>query len=215
MNNIFLIPGLGADKRIYRNIKINNADITYIDWLEPERKDTLTTYAQKLIDQYHISDGSIVIGISLGGMLATEIALKLKLKKVVVISSIKSIDEAPFYFKIFKWLPLYKLIPGKLFAKLGMLIAPVFGKMRSVDAFLFSSMLQNTSPKFIKWAMYAALHWKNRQIPENVYHLAGNNDLIFNYKRIKNAEIIDGGTHIMIFDRAKEVSAYLNRVIAE
>lgn len=213
MPRVFLIPGLGADKRIYKHIKLNAADITYIDWIEPHRTDTLTSYAQRLINQYDITPGSIVIGNSLGGMLAVEIANQIKLDQVILISSIKTIDEAPFYFKLFKWLPVYHLIPGKLFSKMGALIAPLFGKMYSVDAYLFNSMLQNTSPVFIKWAMHAALQWQNKTAPTNLYHITGDRDLVFNYKKIKNPMLITGGTHIMIFDRAKELNQILNNIL--
>lgn len=214
MNHIFLIPGLGADKRIYKNIKPGDAELTYINWIEPEREDTLTTYAQKLVAQCHITPGSIVIGNSLGGMLAVEIALQVELKKVILISSIKTIDEAPFYFAFFSWFPLHRIIPGGLFSKMGALIAPIFGKMYSVDAYLFNSMLQNTSPVFMKWAMGAVLKWKNKTVPPNLYHIVGNHDRVFNYKKIKNATIINGGTHMMILDKAGEINQLLKKILA-
>jgi hypothetical protein len=50
-------------------------------------------------------------------MLAMEIANKIKLNKAILISSIKTIDEAPFYFTFFKWVPVYHLIPGGIFEK--------------------------------------------------------------------------------------------------
>jgi pimeloyl-ACP methyl ester carboxylesterase len=216
MSKIFLIPGLGADKRIYKNIKpgTDADELIYIDWLEPDHKDTLTTYAQKLIDEYDITSGSIVIGNSLGGMLAVEIANKIELEKVILVSSIKTIDEAPFYFKLFKYIPIHSIIPGSLFSKMGALIAPLFGKIYSVDAYLFNSMLQNTSPKFIKWAMGAALHWENKTVPPNLYHITGDNDLIFNHKKMKDPNIVKGGTHIMIFDRAREINQLLKEILS-
>jgi len=211
---IFLIPGLGADHRIYKNIKLGDADVTYVDWIEPHISDTLNSYAQRLIDHYHITPGSIVIGNSLGGMLAVEIANKVKLEKVILISSIKTIDEAPWYFKLFKRCPIYKIVPGKLFERMGVLIAPLFGKMYSVDAYLFNSMLQNSSPKFLKWAMHAALRWENKTVPAHLYHIVGDKDLIFDYKKIKNPIIVKGGTHIMIFDRAKEINQLLTDILS-
>src|ERR1700743_3510918 len=103
MPNIFLIAGMGADTRIFNNIELPDGyDITPVDWIEAHETDTLETYAQKLIYQYHITDNSIVIGNSLGGMLAIEIAKKLKLKKTILISSIKTINEAPGYYKLFR-----------------------------------------------------------------------------------------------------------------
>jgi len=213
MGKIFLIAGLGADTRIYNNIDLDNHEVICIDWIEPDKTDTLATYSQKLVFQYHINPGSIVIGNSLGGMLAVEIAKFVPLQKAILISSIKTIDEAPWYFPLFRKLPVYKLIPGKLFSKLGPLIKPIFGKMNNGSGRLFSDMLEKSSPVFLKWAMGAVLHWDNKTIPANIYQLAGDEDLIFPYKKSKNVILVKGGTHIMVFDRAKEINKILKGIL--
>jgi pimeloyl-ACP methyl ester carboxylesterase len=189
MSKIFLIPGLGADTRIYNNIDLpSDDDIIPVNWIIPDQKDSLTTYAQKLIYQYHITPSSIIIGNSLGGMIAVEIAKLLPTSKVILISSIKTSNEAPWYFSLFNTLPVYKLIPGKLFTSLGFLIKPIFGKMSKDDAWLFNDMLKKTSPVFAKWAIGALLHWENNIIPPKLYHIIGNKDKVFPYKNIKNAQ---------------------------
>jgi hypothetical protein len=76
-------------------------------------------------------------------------------------------------------------------------------------------MLEKTSPVFMKWAMNAILQWKNDVIPPNVYHITGDKDFLFNYKRIKNATIVKGGTHIMIFDKAKEINKLLSKFLTK
>jgi pimeloyl-ACP methyl ester carboxylesterase len=143
MRKIFLIAGLGADTRLYNNIELNDHDVIPVDWIEPNEHDTLSTYAQKLIHQYNISNNSIVIGNSLGGMIAVEIAKLIPLNKVILISSIKTVNEAPWYFGLFKSLPVYKILPSKLLSNLGVLIKPVFGKMSPQDAWLFNDMLKD------------------------------------------------------------------------
>jgi len=65
----------------------------------------------------------------------------------------------------------------------------------------------------MKWAMYAILHWKNEVIPPNLYHITGDMDLVFDYKRVKNATIVKGGTHIMIFDKSKETNKLLKGIL--
>jgi pimeloyl-ACP methyl ester carboxylesterase len=213
MSKVFLIAGLGADTRIYNNIDLLDYDVIPIDWITPAKSDSLTTYAQKLIYQYHISKNSIVIGNSLGGMLAVEIAKLMPLKKVILISSIKTIDEAPRYFSFFRKVPLYRLVPQRMMTSSGVLIELVFGKMNTSDLWLFKDMLKNSSPKFLKWAMEAVLKWDNRIVPPNVYQITGDKDLVFPYKYLKDAIIIKGGTHIMIFDKAKEVNKLLKAIL--
>jgi len=213
MSKIYLIPGLGADCRIYNNIDLNDNEVICVDWIEPHKTDTLSTYAQKLIYHYHITQNSVIIGNSLGGMIAVEIAKIIPVAKVIQISSIKTVDEAPWYFGLLRVIPFYKPIPGKAFTGMEFLIKPFFGHMNEADNWLFVDMLKKTSPVFLKWAMDAILKWDNTVIPKNVFQITGDKDLVFSYKRIKDAIIIKGGTHIMIFERAKEVNKILKKLL--
>ncbi len=213
MSKIFLIPGLGADTRVYNNIDLNEHEVTCVDWIEPHEMDTLTTYAQKLIHQYRITPNSVVIGNSLGGMIAVEIAKIIPLEKVILISSIKTIDEEPGYFAFYRSVPVYKLLPGKLFTSMGFMLKPLLGKMNDADAWLFSDMLKHSSPKFLKWGMRAALAWDNKIVPANLCHITGDEDRIFPVKRIKNATIVKGGSHSMIFNKAKDINKLLKRIL--
>ncbi|MGN6397143.1 MAG: alpha/beta fold hydrolase [Mucilaginibacter sp.] len=215
MSKAYLIPGLGADSRAYSNIVIEDHEVIKLDWIEPDETDTLKTYAQKLILHYDMSPLSIVIGNSLGGMLAMEMSKILPLKKTILISSIKTIDEAPGYFSFFKYTGIYKLVPGKLLTKFGFLIRYIFGKMKKEQEELFIDMLQRSSPTFIKWAMRAVLYFDNKIVLPDTYTITGDKDRVFNYKRIKNAIVIPGGTHLMIFDRADEINAILKNILAE
>ncbi|MDB5150576.1 MAG: Pimeloyl-ACP methyl ester carboxylesterase, partial [Mucilaginibacter sp.] len=184
-----------------------------VDWIEPDLNDTLVTYAQRLVYQYDIKPNSVLIGNSLGGVIAVEMAKFIPVEKVILISSIKTSDESPRYFKLFRALPVYKLIPGKVFNSMGAMVKPLFGHMSQEDAWLFGDMLKKSSPVFMKWAMYAILDWKNEIIPPNLYHITGDKDLVFDYKRIKSATIVNGGTHIMIFDKAKEINKLLKGIL--
>jgi pimeloyl-ACP methyl ester carboxylesterase len=213
MSKLFLIPGLGADCRIYKHIDLGNYDVVNINWIAPAKDDTLSSYAQKLIDQYQIPAQSIVIGNSLGGMIAVEIAKRITLDKVILISSIKSVNEAPWYFKFFRVTRLHHLIPTKKLTSLEFVIEYAFGGMSENDKQLFADMLKNTSPVFMKWAIDAILRWDNQTTPKNVYHITGDKDRVFPYKKINGATIVQGGTHIMIFNKSKEINTWLKNIL--
>lgn len=213
MTKLFLIPGLGADYRIYQNLDFQGYEVVFIKWLIPAKNDTLTTYSQKLIDEYQITAGSIVVGNSLGGMLAMEIAKKIKLNKAILISSIKTIDEAPKAFKWYRRIPLYKLVPAKMYTSSGLLIRLVMGKISRTHHELFIDMLKKTPPVFAKWAVGAILHWDNHIIPERIYHIHGDRDLMFPYQRIKDAEIVHKGSHLMVMNKSQEINNWLKNIL--
>ena len=113
MSRIYLLPGLGADYRIFQNIDLQGHEVINISWVEPEKQDTLATFAHKLIKEFNILPDSILIGNSLGGMFAIELAKKIKTDKVILISSIKTIKEAPLSFQHYKYIPLYHIVLTK------------------------------------------------------------------------------------------------------
>jgi pimeloyl-ACP methyl ester carboxylesterase len=215
MSRIFLIPGLGADCRIYKNLDLAGHELVDVEWIDPAEMDTLTSYAEKLILHYHIASDSVIIGNSLGGMIAIEIGKLINPKKIILISSIRTVDEAPDYFSFFRKVPVYKAMPDKLFTSVDFLLEIIFGQMSEEERVIFKDMLKNSSPDFMKWAMDAILHWDNKVIPPNVYQISGDKDLVFPYKKLKDAVIIKGGTHVMIFDKAAEVSKLLKEILAK
>jgi pimeloyl-ACP methyl ester carboxylesterase len=214
MQRIILIPGLGADYRVYQNLDLAGYHVIHVIWLKQEKTDTITSYAQKLIDHYHIGPEDIVIGNSLGGMLAMEIAKKIVPKQTILISSIKTIHEAPRSFKWYRRIPIYKILPAGIFTSTGFLVRFAMGKMSRRHHELFIDMLKKTSPTFAKWAIGAILHWDNEVIPGHVYHIHGDRDQIFPYKWIKDATIIKGGTHLMVMNKPKEINAWLKNILA-
>lgn len=215
MGKVYFIAGLGADKRLFNNIRIpQDYQVIATDWLIPEAKDTMATYACKLIDHYQITDGAILVGVSLGGILSVEIAKRVKLAKVILISSIKTIGEAPWYFKFFRGIPVYKPIPAQLMTRVGFMVRPVFGRMAPDQLKLFKSMLGNTSPVFLKWAMHAVLYFDNTETIPNLYHIIGDRDRVFPYRNVSHpTAVIKGGTHIMVFNRADEINAILADIL--
>jgi hypothetical protein len=149
-------------------------------------------------------------------MIAVEIAKQVKLQKVILISSIKTADEAPWYFKLFQRVPVYKPIPASIMTKVGFMVKPIFGGMAPGDLATFQSMLTNSSPVFLKWAMHAVLYFNNMEPIPNLYHIIGDKDQVFPWKKIKNpTAIIKGGTHIMVFDRADEINKLLADILLQ
>jgi pimeloyl-ACP methyl ester carboxylesterase len=214
MSKLYLLPGLGDDHRIFKDIDLHGHEVVNVSWIEAEKHDTLSTYAQKLIDAYHIGPQSIIIGNSLGGMLGIEIAKRIELNKVILISSIKTADEASIKSRMKRFIPFYSIIRSKLGAFVKFMIRPFIKQKASDRQELFNSMKENTSAAFYKWAGHAIMYWDNQTIPKNVYHINGDQDNLFPYQRIKDAIIIKGGTHIMIRDKKDEINALLKEILS-
>ncbi len=216
MQKIFLISGLAADRRLFNKLDLPGYKLLHMDWLEPDEQDTLTTYAQKLIDHYGITPGSAVLGVSMGGMLTVEISSLIKLDKAIIVSSVKDASEFPGYFKLFRRVPVYKIIPHGFYTSMGFLIKPLFGELKGKSGFLFVDMIRNSSPKFMRWAMHAILRWQPKPVDAKLYHIIGEKDIIFPHKKIPKAtHVIEGGSHDMVYARGREISKLLLDILKD
>ena len=215
MAKLFLVSGMGADERLFKNLDLSGFEVVPARWIDPHPQDTLEVYAQKLIGYYGIESGSSVIGVSLGGMIAVEIAKQVAMRHAIIVSSIKSPAEAPAYYKFFKTFPIYTLLSGEFLIAASSLVKPIMGKMAGIHADLFYSMLKKTSPVFLKWSIGAALNWDNDVRPESITHLIGDNDKVFSYKKISDAIVVPGGDHMMVFNYARRLNPIIKNILGK
>ena len=97
---IYLLSGQGSDHRIFNNLNLDRShEVFHIKYHVPEEGISLKEYAHELSEQIDISKPFILIGMSLGGMLATEITDFLDPEKVIIISSAKCRKELPGRYK--------------------------------------------------------------------------------------------------------------------
>ena len=86
---IYMIPGQGSDERLFKNIEIEGFDICHIKYEVPAKGATMNSYARQLSAQIDTSRKYSLIGVSLGGMLAMEMAKDMNPEEVVLIASAK------------------------------------------------------------------------------------------------------------------------------
>ncbi|NNF01297.1 MAG: alpha/beta fold hydrolase, partial [Bacteroidia bacterium] len=152
-NNLYLIPGLGLDHRVFARLNLKNSDIHYLDWIEPDQGEGLESYAKRLAEKIVDSSSAIIVGHSFGGMIALKIADLLNIKKVILISSAKSKKEIPHTLKILRWLPLYKLYSDGIRDKMLPYWSRLFGIKTKEDLKFFKEMLRNNSQYYREWAI--------------------------------------------------------------
>ena len=211
--DIYCVSGLGADERVFQKLKFQGYQPVHIKWVEPQSEESIADYTQRLTEQIK-SDKPIVIGLSFGGIVAMEIAKQIATEKVILISSTKNQKEVPFYFKIFRWLPIYLLFPARLILWIGQLVASWFFSLETADERkLFRAILFDTNAKFMKWAIHQVVTWKNELIPDNVYHIHGESDRIFPLRFVHEDFKVHRGGHFMIMNQAEYISNLIQKIV--
>jgi pimeloyl-ACP methyl ester carboxylesterase len=210
MKNVYLFSGLGADHRAFQFLNLTQFNLIYIDWISPGRNESIESYAQRLSTQI-TQDKPIFIGLSFGGMIALEVAKYVMPEKIILISSLKSKKEIPFYFRLTALLRLHKTIPQKFLQKPNRIIFWFFGVKNNNEKELLKIIIKDTDPKFMMWAIDKIINWQNETEYKNITHIHGTADRILPYRNMKNLKTITGGGHFMVVNKANE----LNQIIAQ
>jgi pimeloyl-ACP methyl ester carboxylesterase len=212
MKKVYFISGLGADKRAFSFLDLSFCEPIFIDWIPPIKNEPLSAYAIRLKEQ--IKDTNpIIVGVSFGGMLATEIAKSDPTAKAILISSNKIKKEFPGILMVGKYIPLYKWVPSVLLKKATIFRKLFFGPKGEEQQKIFHQILNDTDTKFTKWAVYAILHWQNEVIPKNIVHIHGTSDKLLPYRLVKADYSVEKGTHLMVMNQPDEISLLLKQII--
>jgi pimeloyl-ACP methyl ester carboxylesterase len=208
--DIYLISGLGADRTIFRNLTFGNAaNIHYLDWIPPKAKESLKAYALRMAEAIDQSVPFSLIGLSFGGMLATEIASVLHPQQTVLVSSVPESQELPWHFRFVGRTGINKLIPVIKPKYVPKFMAAFFGVETRDDHVFFLQLLRRTDPRFSKWAVDAILKWDRTETPGGIIRIHGGKDRVLPIGNRKVDYLINGGGHFMIFNRADEISKIL------
>jgi len=126
MKNIHCISGLGADERIFKHLHIKNCRLKHLKWEAFEEQETMESYARKMAMQIK-EPNPLILGLSFGGMLATEITKQQKTTKTFLISSAKSKNELPDMSSVLIFMLKSGWIPYGLFKQPNKILFDRFG----------------------------------------------------------------------------------------
>ena len=205
---IYLIPGLATDRRIFKNLinELKDYNLVFLEHLPVKNlEESLSQYALRVIQQQNYFDvDSILIGMSLGGLIAIEMAKILDFKKVILISTIKHKTELPPIIRFAKNFNIY--LPPFIIKSTIKPISLLLGVTNKTGAEFLSKIINDSNESHIIWAQKAVLKWNNNLIPNQYIHIHGTHDEIFPMRWVKPSHRIEGGNHYMIMDRAKEIA---------
>lgn len=214
MNTVYFISGLGADERLFQFIRLEGVRIQQVKWITPLRKETWEAYAERLLSQ--IPDKNpVIVGMSMGGMMAVEISKIMKTEKIVLISSAKNYHEIPPYFCWLRWTGIHRWLPYPFFKFSGQLLGHwLFGTQTQSERELLSQIIRDTDETFFRWAWEKVITWKNEYIPPGVFHLHGERDHLLPIRYIGQPDqVLKSGTHFMIVHEAVFISRILQQII--
>lgn len=213
--NVYFLSGLGADKRVFSKLKLDDRfDVHYIDWIPPKRKEGLHDYASRLIAQMDTTKPFQLVGLSFGGIIASELSEIVRPEQIILISSTPTnIPISKFNRGLIKFLLLSPLA-APILKSANSFTYKYFGADTPELKTLLKQILHDTDSKFLKWALKRMSEWNHPDKVENLYHIHGSSDRLIPLKIVKPDTVIEGGGHLMVYAQYEEISKILNDQLA-
>lgn len=207
---LYIFSGLGADERVLQKIDFFGFTTIFIKWVVPQEKETIEDYATRILNQITTTK-PILIGLSFGGIIAVEVAKLIATEKIILISSAKTKNEIPFYYRLVGKFGFHKMLPVRFFKNPNFITHWFFGSKSIFDKQFLRQTLVDTDSHFLKWAIDKIVRWTNQTQAKNIFHIHGENDKILPLSSVNCNVIIKNGGHLMILNKADEISDLLRQ----
>jgi pimeloyl-ACP methyl ester carboxylesterase len=187
---IYVLPGMGADSTMYAGAWRTLPNCFFIEWPPYKNENTIEKIGQRVAVEAGIKDGAILVGSSLGGIVACEIAKLRNLKHLFLIGGAKKKEEINDLLALIH--PLADLLPIEF-------IQRVAGKIPNE----VTKMFNRSQAEFIRAMCKAIFEWP------------GLDDTVFRPARIHGKfdrvipvppdaqKVVDGG-HLIAMTHAQE-----------
>ena len=209
---LYLIPGTGADERLFHRLDLSAYDTVNVRLPVPGRRESLTDYAARIAStQIDTTSPFAILGVSLGGMVATELADQLRPEHVVIVASAKTRYELPPGYRLGRHVPVYRVVGGRTmrwFTKRGQ---PLMEPMADAQRDLFIDMIYAKDPKFLQRAVGMMVRWERDEAPTGITHIHGNLDHTLPFRFVcADVEVLSQG-HMLTYSQP----AVVERVLAK
>ncbi len=210
--HIYTISGMGMNEKLFRKLKFPYPT-THLPWIEPEKGESLRDYSKRIGSIIPENQPAILIGLSFGGVVALEMAEWLKPEKVILISTIKTRQERPLFFRFMEYIPLYLFQHrGLQNATIG-LWGPFFGINNKADIRRVMGLFCDLSNDYFRWAIGQMVKLKRSSWKADLLHIHGTKDRVFPSKYLQDAHLIEGGGHAMIIREDKAITDLISHFL--
>ncbi len=212
--HVYCMPGLAANATIFENIELpeDKFEIHWLHWVIPSPNENLKSYCKR-ISQKIEHERPVIIGVSFGGVIVQEIAKLIEVRRVIIISSVKSEKELPRRMRFARYTKAFKVLPTSLVGRIDFFERLVMGDFAKKRFELYKKYLSVTDIRYLDWALEKMICWEQPEPIPGVVHIHGDKDIIFPYKYIDGCITVPGGTHIMIVNRFRWFNENLEEII--
>lgn len=205
--DLYLVPGLGADHRLFQRLDLAPHNAHALDWPMMPEGSTLSDFALALADRVDKDHPHAFVGVSMGGMVAQELAANTRPQQVIIISSWKGPQEMPPPIRVLRGTHAERLLTPAFMKRTLPVMRWQMGVETEADRALFDAFIAATPLEQVRVQVAAVLGWEGPARPvEGLVHIHGSADRLMPIWHIQRPIRVAGGGHFMVHNRAEELS---------
>jgi pimeloyl-ACP methyl ester carboxylesterase len=214
---VFLVTGFALDKRAFDLMDLPSDLYRTVD-LSPVRKgESLREYALRLAGEIGLQAGDVVGGVSLGGMLALEMARAVEVRGVIIIASATHPRQIRRRFRI--WAPLAAYVPEAVIRRVFTLIPAVLAWQRMLNPHaqaLLADIMGHFPPALLKALPMMMMRWPGCEPPARFRHIHSDGDwLIRPAGNPATLTILPGRNHLITVSHPQAVRELVLKAVAD
>lgn len=214
--HVYCVPGMAAGPAIFEYIKLppQEFELHFLTWKIPTREETLQDYAQRMSTEVRHRDNDLVLlGVSFGGVVVQEMSKILPVKRLILISTVKTKYELSKRMKFAKKTGMYKVLPTGLAPYLGKLSKFPLGNFVKKRVTMYKKYMAVDDKTYLDWCLKQLLSWPQEKSLPHTVHIQGDKDLVFPIQNITDCIRVKNGTHVMIVNRFRWFNEHLPDLI--
>lgn len=215
-HTLYLFPGQGSDSLIFSKMEFPDSfKLVHITLPTPDKGEMLPEYARRFISQIDTSETYSLVGVSLGGMVCTELADILNPERVIIISSAKSGLELPGRYRFQQKVRLNRAIPASWYKGGALFLQPLVEPDRNKEKETFKRMLESKNNVYMKRAVDMIINWKRTEYSPKIIHIHGDNDHTIPIRRVQASVTVIDGSHMMALTRGAEIGQFIKDCLSD
>ncbi len=193
---VWVLPGMGADSRIFKQFTFP-WQATYLEWIMPAEKESIASYADRMLDAHPIGENDLLLGFSVVGIIAQEWASRNKVQRVVILNSVHyQTPLRPLYRRLVKT-GVLKWAPKESIRKFILYMARLNSRPEAeLDHVL--EMMEQFPSAYYRWVLQAGLNWERPAPLCPVDSIRGDHDVVFPFenKKADHDWVLTNATHL-------------------
>jgi pimeloyl-ACP methyl ester carboxylesterase len=211
---VYLLPGLGTDRRLYSRLDLQGMPIRFLEWPDYKKGESLGDIAARLSEQVDQGSPHVLCGVSMGGMVAQELAALTAPRLVVLISSWTGPHEWPWTVKLGAALGVQRVITDATMRGTWPVKQWLVGQGNAeVDRLLYEMACEQGAGK-VRSGLEAIFRWKGSPWQGPLVRIHGERDRVTPL-RFPVEHRVPGGNHSMVIHKPSEVGAALRKLLSE